>query len=291
MAMKHVLSFDVENWYDGSLYRSDETIGKDSRRVLEETFGVLAFLARYDVKATFFVVGRVALQHPALLKEITGAGHEVACHTYDHDLLWTQTKKKYLNAIRRTRLILEDKTGHAVFGHRAAAWSLDRRAPWGVDAIIEAGYAYDSSIFPLKTPLYGEPGLPDKPHYLVGRDGRRLLELPASLWKLGPVTLPAAGGIYWRLLPRQAITRYLKSATTPQITYLHPWELYPSPWSETRGLSLPARLALTAGRRTMFKKLQSVIESVPVGTFRDLLHEIEPDMAFLPSLSLGGVAS
>lgn len=229
-ARRHGLSIDVENWYDGNLHRRwTWRPSSPDRRVLVETHDVLDLLAQSGTKATFFVLGRVAAQHPNLVSEIAGQGHEVGCHSFDHVLLREYRPEQLLTDLRRARSLLQDLSGQPVDGYRAPTWSVDRRVPWSVKIIAEAGFSYDSSIFPLRTPFYGEPGLPNRPFWLAVPGGGRLLELPPAVRRFRSVGLPFGGGLYWRALPLGLILALLEGARIPQVTYLHPWELNPIP--------------------------------------------------------------
>lgn len=286
--MSHILSFDVENWFDGNLHRQ-WTVRPDftDNRVENELARVLELLDEAGTKATFFMLGSLVDSHPHLVRAVAAHGHEVACHAQEHLLLRESNRSRYLAGLRRARTRLQDLSGQSVAGHRAPSWSLDRGVPWAPEVILAAGFTYDSSIFPMRTPLYGEPSLPATPFWLTTPTGGRLLELPPAVWRYGPVSLPFGGGIYWRLLPLWLVLRLLRQAKTPQVTYLHPWELNQAAIALPPELPWLPRLALRHGVAGAEARLIKLLRAVPFVPFRAVLPtwQTQPD---LPILALAG---
>lgn len=291
--VNHILSFDVENWFDGNLHRRwTGRPGAVDDRLPREVGSLLDLLrGSGDVKATFFVLGSVAQAHPDVVRRIAAGGHEVGCHGMEHELVRETTPTRYLDGLRRARALLQDLSGQPVEGHRAPSWSIDRRVPWAVEAVIEAGFTYDSSVFPARTPLYGEPSWPAVPFWLVVLDGRRLLELPPAVRRWGPLTLPVGGGLYWRLLPPGMVRVLLQGANRPQVTYLHPWELNPQRAAPLPpGLPPVARLALHWGVRRARGRLQGLLAHFDFQPFWALVETFRSDPG-LPTVSLAGEAA
>jgi polysaccharide deacetylase family protein (PEP-CTERM system associated) len=182
------------------------------------------------VRSTFFVLGWVAERYPALVREIAAAGHEVASHGYHHQLIYTLTPAQFREDVRASKSVLEQAAGAPVLGYRAPSYSIVESSLWALDVLVEEGYAYDASIFPIHHHRYGIPNAERHAHVLRRRSGA-LVELPASTMRVGGVNLPIAGGGYFRLLPyawtRWGIGRVNRRERKPVVFYFHPWEIDP----------------------------------------------------------------
>lgn len=239
------LSVDLESYWHAELLRSRVDRGMMADRVEEATRPLLDLLAQYQARATFFVVGEVMETHPQLIQDIVAAGHELACHGYTHRPLWELDEATFEAEIRRFRdLAARIVPQTPIWGFRAPTFSLSPATAWALDVLARYGYHYDSSVFPMKTPLYGVPRAPRRP-YRPGPDlvteapDGRLWEWPMTVWSVGPVTLPVCGGFYLRALPMPLILHGLTRAAGrgPVVIYLHPWELDPG----TPRVPLPPR--------------------------------------------------
>ncbi len=190
----------------------------------------MACLAERGATATFFVLGHVAERHPELVPAIEAAGHEIACHGYAHRLAYTLSPGEFRDDVRRSLDLLRGQARAPVRGYRAAYWSITRACPWAPGILADEGLAYDSSIYPTRTSLYGVPGAPRRPFRLRTADGRSLVEFPPSVLRFPFRNLPFAGGIYLRLLPygfvRWAMRRFRRGGR-PALVYIHPPEFDP----------------------------------------------------------------
>jgi polysaccharide deacetylase family protein (PEP-CTERM system associated) len=232
-AIVNAMTIDVEDYFQVSAF---EGIAPRPRwdqfesRVCANTERFLSIFAELEVKATFFVLGWIAERHRDLVRRIADSGHEIASHGYAHRLVYDITKTAFRDDTRRAKAIIEDASGRAVFGYRAPSYSITPRSLWALDILIEEGFRYDASIFPIHHDRYGIPLSPRHP-YVVERSGGSLIEAPASTIRVGPLNLPMGGGGYFRLLP-YAWTRWgLKHINGIEkrscIFYLHPWEIDP----------------------------------------------------------------
>jgi polysaccharide deacetylase family protein (PEP-CTERM system associated) len=233
-----VASFDVEEHYRieaaHGLSFAAETKAEYARRMETATRHLLAHLAAADVKATFFIVGEIARTHPALVRDIHGAGHEVGSHSWDHRRVHQFTPDTFRDDLSRSKEALEDVTGAAVVGFRAPTFSVVRQTGWAVDVLAECGFEYDSSIFPVRHDRYGIPEAPRGPFVAEGRE-REILELPPLTYRALGFNLPVAGGGYFRLFPLGAMRAGLRQAArhscalspAVSILYFHPWEFDP----------------------------------------------------------------
>lgn len=234
--MINALSVDVEEYFHAT---NLEPFAPPRRwhtlpsRVENSTRRVLDLFAKCNTKGTFFILGYVARRHPSLVKEIAGAGHEIASHGYGHRLAFSQTPKAYYRDVHRTKRLLEDISGTEVLGYRAPSFSITHANPWAYDQLLRAGYRYDSSIYPTWHPRYANLNRSPEPERIV-RTGGQLKELPlavACLPLVGGhhVRIPVAGGAYWRLFPRPLVAWGLGRINEREgrsfTCYLHPWEL------------------------------------------------------------------
>lgn len=198
-------------------------------RVGESTRRLLDLFDRHQSRATFFCLGWVAERHPKLVQEIADRGHEVACHGYGHELVYDLGPDRFRADLRRARDAIRNATGLEVAGYRAPSYSITRRSLWALPILVEEGFRYDSSIFPIRHHRYGIPDFVRHPVTLEVGSGR-LQEFPLTTLRLGPVNVPLAGGAYLRFLPaalfRLGFSR-LASAGEPTVLYLHPWEVDP----------------------------------------------------------------
>jgi len=229
----NAMSIDVEDYFhvsvfDGIVPRS-EWAAMESR-VVANTTKLLDLFDEFAVKSTFFVLGWVAERHPDLVQSIADRGHEVASHGYAHRLIYDQTPEAFREDVRRAKQLLEDSSGRRVRGYRAPSYSITPRSLWALDILLEEGYEYDSSIFPIRHDRYGIP-VSDRRPYPITRKAGTLLEVPGSTARLGPLNLPVAGGGYFRILPyawtKWGIDRVNRIESRPVVFYLHPWEIDP----------------------------------------------------------------
>ncbi len=226
------LSFDVEEYFQVANFF--ETIPRSQwdsipRRAAESTRRILDLLDRYDVRATFFVLGWLAERDPELVREIDRRGHEIGSHGWEHRLVYEMGPDGFRDELRRSKSVLEDAVGHGIEGYRASNFSITQKTPWALEILLEEGYRYDSSIFPIRHPRYGIPGAPRFPHRLSVGD-RTLVEIPLTTLEILGRNLPVAGGAYLRIFPLALIRHGLRAAHRaghPGVVYLHPWEFDP----------------------------------------------------------------
>jgi polysaccharide deacetylase family protein (PEP-CTERM system associated) len=241
----NAMTVDVEDYFQVSAF--ERVVVRDrwheyQSRVAANTDRLLGIFAETGVRATFFVLGWVAERDPGLVRRIAHAGHEVASHGYGHRLVYDQAPEEFREDLRRAKAVIETAGGQPVLGYRAPSFSITNRSLWALDVLIEEGFAYDASIFPIRHDRYGIPMAPRQP-FLVGhgssgdggfspaRAGRQILEIPASTVRLAGTNLPVGGGGYFRLLPypwtRFGIRRVNEIEGRPAVFYLHPWEVDP----------------------------------------------------------------
>jgi len=229
----NVLSVDLEEWFQVSnLASAVDRARWDAlpSRVVDSTRRMLDDFDAHEQRATFFTLGWVAERQPALVREIAERGHEIACHGYAHDLVYDLGPERFRADLRRARAAIEDAAGRRVRGYRAPSYSITRASLWALPILVDEGFVYDSSIFPVHHHRYGIPGFARAPLRLELAGGGSILEFPLTTLKLGPLALPMAGGAYLRLLPAWLFRwgyGHLAGSGFPTVLYLHPWEIDP----------------------------------------------------------------
>lgn len=261
--MLNAMSVDVEEWFQVGAFET--TIAKSDwdgleSRVADNTARVIDLFDAAGVKATFFTLGWVAERHPALIRRITAAGHELASHGYDHQRVFTFEPDEFRADLRRARTALEDAGGVRVTGYRAPSFSIDARTPWAHAILAEEGYSYSSSVAPLSHDHYGWADAPRRAHRpLADAD---LIELPVSTMQaLGK--LVTTGGGFFRLLPTTLTDRAVRVANKregrPAVFYFHPWEVDPGQ-PRVRQAPLKSRLRHYARLGAMAGKLEALLK-------------------------------
>ncbi len=232
-AVLNAMTVDVEDYFHVSNFERvvtpDSWAARESR-VERNTDRLLRIFTDAGVTATFFVLGWVGERFPHLVRRIASAGHEVASHGYAHRLIFDQSPGEFRDDVRRAKALLEDATGSSVVGYRAPSFSVTERSLWALDVLIDEGYRYDSSVYPIHHDRYGIPSAPRHP-YVMRREGGSLVEVPGSTVQIGRLNLPIGGGGYFRILPygwtRWGIARVNRIEQRPTVFYLHPWEIDP----------------------------------------------------------------
>ncbi|MDX2507683.1 MAG: DUF3473 domain-containing protein [Gammaproteobacteria bacterium] len=233
MLIQNALTVDVEDYFQVSAFAnsiSQKEWGNHPLRVENNTHKLLELFDEYQVKVTFFILGWVAERKKDLVLEIASRGHEIACHGYSHQLVYNQSPDVFREETVRAKSILEDLIQQPVRGYRAASYSITEKSQWALDILVECGFVYDSSIFPVRHDRYGMPNTPEHPYRMKTPAGNSIIEFPLSTAKIINYRLPVAGGGYFRLYPYWLSRMGLKQINRQQkpfIFYLHPWEIDP----------------------------------------------------------------
>jgi len=234
VAEQGIISVDVEDYFQVGAFA--RTIHRDSwtsypSRVEENTLRLLDLFDTLNVKATFFILGWVADHFPGLVRQIVARGHEPACHSYWHRLVYDLTPDQFRRDASRAKDAVEQAAGARVYGYRAPSFSITPRSTWALDLLRDLGFLYDSSIFPIRHDVYGFHDAPRGPFRLETPFGD-LLEFPLATFRYARrLVLPVAGGAYLRILPRWYTRMGVRQAWREGLTvvsYVHPWEFDPS---------------------------------------------------------------
>ena len=228
----HHFTVDVEEYFQVvALSRVVERSRWESyeSRVERSTDLILELLDQHDVRGTFFTLGWIAKRYPELVRRITENGHELASHGSDHRRVTELSPDEFRESVRSSKAILEDVGGESIRGYRAPSFSIIEGGEWALEILVEEGYSYDSSLFPIRRPGYGYPKAQRDPCTLETPAGP-LGEFPLTTYRAAGLRLPAAGGAYFRLLPYALVASGLRQAErrgAPATFYLHPWEVDP----------------------------------------------------------------
>jgi polysaccharide deacetylase family protein (PEP-CTERM system associated) len=278
--MKNALTIDLEDYFHVSAYAGKVRLEEwDSypSRVEQNTDRLLELLAEHDCLATFFVLGWVAEKKPGVVARVAAAGHEIACHSLLHRRIFDLTPQEFREDTRRAKAVIEAVTGKRVAGYRAPSFSVTKKSSWALNILLEEGFQYDSSVFPVEHPSYGIPDAPRTPYWINTTSGR-ILEFPMPTLAIGTKRSPIGGGAYLRLLPYSytlwAIRHLNRNENFPVCVYIHPWEL--DPQQPRMGGSLSARARHYFGLRGTETKLRRLIREVKFCPLATVINELGP---------------
>lgn len=284
----HHFTVDVEEYFHASALEPHlDRFGWEAleSRVERSVDDLLALLDAADARATFFVLGWVARRHPGMVRRIADAGHEIGSHGWGHRRIEDLGPGEFRTSVRRSRQLLQDVAGTEVIGFRAPNFSLVPGAEWALDILLEEGYRYDSSIYPIRRPGYGYPAAEPTLHRVL-RSAGTLLEFPPATLKVMGATLPAGGGAYFRVLPYGLVQRALRAAEDlgePATFYIHPWEL--DPGQPRFSVSRLTRIRQYAGLERMKERLRRLLEEFRFRSIEQTLND-GPVVATSPQIRL-----
>lgn len=228
MSVVNAMTVDVEDYFHVSAF--EKVINRDDWqrlpiRVERNTYRLLELFEQHGVKSTFFTLGWVAERCPELISAIVSQGHEIASHGYGHQRATAMTRHQVHQDIERSKKILEDCSGQAILGYRAPSFSINESNTWVYDILIELGFKYSSSTYPIEHDLYG---VPSWPRFKYQRP-EGIIEIPIPTLSNGAKNTGIGGGGYFRLYPywmsKSRIDRYLNIEQQPYSFYFHPWEI------------------------------------------------------------------
>jgi len=291
MSILNGLSIDVEDYFQVEAFSAviePTSWSKYPFRAEENTKKILDILDKSSIKATFFCLGWIAEKSPSLIKEISKRGHEVASHGYMHQPIYKQDPTTFANDIERSKKLLEDILGKRILGYRAPTYSITEKTLWAIDILIQQGFLYDSSIFPIRHDLYGIVDAPRFPFWIDKKrlkeiknnkwpepfkdfsiiskyfsKGDGLIEFPITTFKLFNMNFPIAGGGYFRLLPIKlslwALSQINDKEAMPFVFYIHPWEFDPEQ-PKIRGCSLKSKIRHYLNLKKTQKRFEILLE-------------------------------
>jgi len=285
--MVNVLSIDVEEYFHPSEVQT--TVGRSRwsslpSRVESSTKLLLDLLAAHQVKATFFVLGWIAERYPLLVRDIASQGHEIGCHSFEHQLIYDLTPNEFRSDTLAATKAIEDACGSTPKVYRAPSYSVTEESFWALEILVECGYTHDSSIYPIVHDRYGIPGFYRFAQPIHTPAGP-IIEIPPATVRLSPTQVaPVGGGGYLRLLPYRytaaGIRRINAEDEKPACIYIHPWELDPEQPQLASGVI--SRLRTYTGLRGMKSKLERLLSDFRFST----LGRVCPSTLIEPSGTL-----
>ena len=218
------------------LYGQDRPPGD----LVEPVRAILALFARHGVQCTFFVLGEVAQWYPDLIREIAGAGHEIACHGLHHVDMTVLGPDAFSRQLETSAEILAGLCGRRPVGYRAPNLVYE---PWATRILEERGFLYDTTVC-VSRPIGGKyrdwaraPLHPYHPSYRdVAAPGEaQLVEMPLPSFPV--VKIPAGSSIFTRVIgfhwTMTALRYHIRHGDTG--FYFHPWEVGARPSAAPRG--------------------------------------------------------
>jgi polysaccharide deacetylase family protein (PEP-CTERM system associated) len=275
--VRNALSVDVEDWFHVGAF--ENVISRDDWRSLEcrverNTDALLQMFDDAGIKATFFTLGWVAERYPQLMQRIAAEGHELGNHGSEHDRVFTLTPEQFSADILRARKAIEDASGALVSGYRAPSFSIDQRTPWAHEVLAEQGYAYSSSVAPVKHDHYGWAEAPRFAFRPVS--GSDLIEIPVTTAVFAGKRLAAGGGGFFRLLPygfsKWAVRQVNGEDKRPAIIYFHPWEIDPDQ-PRVANAPIKSKLRHYTKLKAMVPKLQRFMADFQWGRLDAIVEE------------------
>lgn len=260
--IEHIFTVDVEEYFQVAAFErivSRHEWGTYPSRIERTIETLLDLLALYGATGTFFTLGWIADRYPFLVRRIHDAGHEVASHGYWHRRVDTLSVREFRDDVRASKAVLEHACGAPVTGFRAPNFSIKPGGEWAFDVLLEEGYRYDSSLFPIRRPGYGYPSAPPVPH-LIHRASGSICELPPATTTWRGIRIPAAGGAYLRHFPFAIIRRAFAEHSAngiPATLYIHPWELDPE--QPRMNVPFPTRLRHYGGLARTIPRLRRLL--------------------------------
>lgn len=227
----HAMSVDVEDWVNATILQETGKVVPPGDGVVRNSETLLELFASTGTRATWFFLGEVAERFPALVAAVAAAGHELGVHGHHHHGLADLSREEFRIALVRAKAAVESAGGAPATGYRAVDFGVSRATWWALDEVLDAGFLYDSSIFPAWTPRYGMPAAPVGAHWAQTASGRGIFEIPVSVWSLGPLRMPFAGGGWLRRMPFRlnCLLAGRVARERPLVYYIHPCEIERTP--------------------------------------------------------------
>ena len=275
----NVISIDYEDWYHGltSTSKKFDNWDKFEKRIEYSTNILLSILKTHNIKATFFVLGILAKERPDLIQKINAEGHEIGVHTYKHSAVKNLTQKEFEKDIEITIEVIRKAVPNiSPIGFRAPYFSINNNMLWFYESLAKYGFRYDSSVFPLKTPLYGIKQA-ERFFYTVNTQYGTILEFPISTFKFYGLRIPIAGGFYFRFIPVSSIKYFINEINKKEkqkvIMYFHPWEF--DPLHPYQPKTFREKISHYYGLKNTSKKFNLLLNKIKFSSFENSLKALD----------------
>ena len=255
----NILTFDIEDWYNCDFISGDFDWGKHEVRIYDGVHRILNELDRRGLKGTFFCLGWLAENHPSIIKEIADRGHEVGCHSYQHELSHRFTLEEFIADTKKAKTLIEQVIGKEVKIFRAPGFSITRNNTWALKALADMGFEYDCSMFPAEHDYGGMPSYGDGVPKLIDLgDGRFIKEFPINIQVVAGKNIVFSGGGFFRLFPYCLIKHWAKGCEY-MMTYFHPRD-FDTGQPVVSGLPMMRRFKSYVGIKGAFRKFQRLLD-------------------------------
>lgn len=275
------LTIDVEDYFQVEAFsqvvdrREWETYPS---RVEGNMDRLLAIFENFGAKGTFFVLGWVARRYPGLVKKISECGHEIGSHGNNHRMATTMTPREFREDVKDSKKIIEDILGTSILGYRAPTFSILEKTSWAYEILLEEGYRYSTSVFPIRHDRYGWPRFGLFPREMASNGTSGIWEIPLSVARIGFVNIPFGGGGYLRAYPlaiTKALFRWIGRSGQYGIIYIHPWEI-DSNQPIIAKAPLITRFRHSQGISGTEEKIRQILETFDVCRMSDILPATNP---------------
>jgi polysaccharide deacetylase family protein (PEP-CTERM system associated) len=294
----NALSVDVEDYHNQLAVDFQNRVEPPNQEAERCTERLLQIFGDCGAKGTFFILGEIAEAYPQLVRRIGEEGHHLGVHGFHHVRLQQQSPEQFRDAVRRAKWLIEDIAGREADAYRAPCFSLNATTLWALDVLVDLGFRYDSSIFPIRS-RYGHGPAPRLPYKHRLGAGKTIWEVPLTTGEVGKRRLGACGGGYLRLFPlryTQYVMRQLHQAGNPVIVYLHPYEVEPRPLIRPLpGMSWMQKLGFCffnfhqcVGRKSVEKKVRWLLANHRFGTIEQLVASLEPEARMVATVAGAG---
>ncbi len=240
----NAFSIDLEDWFQ--VFEENDVSAWDSfeSRIENNSLKLIDIMDKHKVKATIFALGYIAEKYPGLIKLFYERGHEIGSHGYSHTQIFRLTPEKFDTELKRTNDAIGSIIGKQPIGFRAPIFSIVDKSFWAFDVLLDNGFKYDSSVYPVLNYRYGMVRSARFKHIITAESGRQIVEIPVTTGRLFGVNLPVAGGAYFRFWPYRVIKwgfNQVNKSGYPGVFYMHPWEVDP----DQPDIEMPRRIHLT----------------------------------------------
>lgn len=283
-----ILTIDLEDWFhilDNESTALPETWNKFESRVEKITLELLILLDKYSVKATFFILGWVAEQFPSLVKDIKNRGHQIACHSHYHQLVYKQSKKDFEDDLLKATEAIFLATGVIPKSYRAPGFSITTDTLWAYEILMKNGYTVDCSVFPSHRSHGGMPNFPEQgPCKLVGKEGKNITCFPINVKSIAKIKFAYSGGGYFRLTPN-FLLKYFFYKDKYVMTYFHPRDFDPEQ-PVVPGLNRLRKFKSYVGLKSSAKKLEMILSNFKFVTIDQAVCILEESSSNVPLIYL-----
>ena len=235
---------------------------------------VLDLFSEMNIRATIFVVGDVAKNHPEIINKAVKDGHEIGLHSHKHIPLQLLTPDEFEQELTGAKTLLQEISGQEINGFRAPTMSLTHKTRWAVPILKRVGFTYSSSVLPAKNPLYGWDGLPRHPFRWLNS----VIEFPCPVTNILGFTIPYLGGAYFRLFPSIIRKMGVRRSSYGEVlwTYCHPWEFDPDEkYYQLENVGRSTSRIAWIGRKGMENKMRDFLKDASSQTLGDIASTMD----------------